>query len=428
VYPQKRHANPERTRVTLLRGALLGAIALVALQLLLVGQYWDYSEGVYLATSRLFLHGAGLYDQVVAAQSPPLFVAGAAIVGVHDALWFVRLVLGIVELGSALLAALLVWRLCASRAAAALTLPLFLLMPWTVHEHAALIPEVLAPPLLLGGVLLRDTRWAGPIAGLLAFVKAPFVLPAAALVFVARDRRRTALTGVATLGVLGLGSLAIFGTHMWTDVVRAQLQTGHPAFGDLAGEWAQAGWNDVGLLVAAALAWRFRSALDRPLLNAQLVVAGATALTFLTTWKLGTSLTVLVPIEAMLVPLAVAGATAAIRRPERAWAVVGCVALAFPLVQSIALVAKPEIDGQHPFLRPGSSPAYGVTLTEAEVDRAAAAARRCPDAVPYSGPPFIAYIAHRPMPAGQPDQFLTGHAAILAGVRRKIEAAQSRCP
>lgn len=402
---------------------------LLVLQLRLNGTYWDNSEGVYLATSHAFLHGTSLYDPMVAAQPPPLFLLGGVTLWIHDSLGTVRIVIGLIQLVAAVLSATLVWRLTGNRWAAAAAAPISYLAPWTAREYGTLIPELLAPPLLIGGILLAGRpRALGVVAGVLAFVKVPFLLPAAALVVIARRRRDAGIVALVTFVALWVVSLIVFGGSLWTDVVRAQMQTGHPRVKDLAGVWAQAAWNEIGLLVAAALAWRFRRFLDEPLLRGTLLVTGATALTFLSTWKLGTSLTVLVPIEAMLVPLAVAGVAGAARSRSRAWALAGAVCVAFALVQAVALLSKPEITGQHPFLRPGSQPRYGVNLGKAGVDAAAAAARACPPGVPYSGPPFIAYVARRPMPAGQPDQFLTAKAAVLRDVNARIQAVTRRCP
>jgi hypothetical protein len=48
--------------------------------------------------------------------------------------------------------------------------------------------------------------------------------------------------------------------------------------------------------------------------------------------------------------------------------------------------------------------------------------------VAFSGHPLIAFVADRPMPAGQPDQYLPFHSTKLTGVRARIEADVPRCP
>ena len=130
--------------------------------------YWNYSEGVYALTTRLFLHGGDLYGTVVAAQLPPIFVAGAGILAVHDGITWLRLVLGALQLGAGLLGAVAVWRMTRSTVGAALTAPLALLTPWAIHEHGALTPEMFLAPLLLGGVLLADRPGKAPVVGVLA--------------------------------------------------------------------------------------------------------------------------------------------------------------------------------------------------------------------------------------------------------------------
>jgi hypothetical protein len=137
---------------------------------------------------------------------------------------------------------------------------------------------------------------------------------------------------------------------------------------------------------------------------------------------------VLVPIEAMLLPLALAGVVAVQRARRLPLVVVACAAIAFPVAQAVALLAHPAIDGAHPFLRPGSEPRYGVNLTSAGVDAAVREARACPASLPYSGPAFIGFVAERGMPAGQPDHFLPARSSALRDVWRRIVADKPSCP
>jgi hypothetical protein len=406
---------------------VLGLAALVVLQLVLADSYWETSEGVYLQTAHQLLHGARLYDDVVAAQTPPLYLLGAGALAIDDALWPVRLALGVVQLGGAVLGGVLVWRLSASRAAAVAAVPLALLMPWTLREHGALLPELLFAPLAFAALLLAP-RGAGVAAGALAFVKAPFVLPAIALVLVARERRVAALWALGMFGALGFGSLAVYGTEMWTQVVVAQFEVGRAGLDDLVGTWAQAAWNDGWLAIGALVAWHFRRTLEPRLLRATLALALATALTVLTTWKIGTSLTVLVPLEAVLLPLTLAGVVAAHRAHGTRATVLVCALIALPVAQALSLLARPHVNGAHPFLRPGSQPRYGVNLTGSEVDVAVAAARRCPASIPYSGPAFVAFVSGRRMPADQPDRFLPARAEVLRDVWLRMLADKPSCP
>jgi hypothetical protein len=86
------------------------------------------------------------------------------------------------------------------------------------------------------------------------------------------------------------------------------------------------------------------------------------------------------------------------------------------------------IDGPHLFLRPGSGPSYGVTLTKDEVAAAVRVARACPAGIPHSGTPFVAFVARRSMPADQPDQYLIHLTSELQTARNAIAAVRTTCP
>ena len=142
-----------------MRGRLLiaavaaGFAALVAVHLLLLHTYWDYSEGVYALSSRLILHGADLYGQMVGAQPPGVFVAGAVLLAIHDSLEWLRFGVAIFQLGAGLIAAQIVYRVTGNRLATVLTPAAMLFTPWAVHEHGALTPELVALPVMLGATL-----------------------------------------------------------------------------------------------------------------------------------------------------------------------------------------------------------------------------------------------------------------------------------
>src|SRR5204862_7844286 len=114
----------------------------------------------------------------------------------------------------------------------------------------------------------------------------------------------------------------------------------------------------------------------------------AMLLTLATNVKQGTGLNILVPIEAVLLPVALAGAVLALRSRETFLAVLGVVpGLAFTFVQSAALLLSPARTVTL-FIYPGSTPgAWGRLATDAQVEREAAAARRCPAGSVYSGVP-----------------------------------------
>jgi hypothetical protein len=293
---------------------------------------------------------------------------------------------------------------------------------------------MLATPLLLGGILLaRDRRlapWLGVTVAGLATVKLSYALPAVALVAVSADWRRTARWALAAAAVEIALTLIVFdAAGVWRDTILAQLQRPHVGLRSLTGEWAQVAWHLAGLLVGAGLAWRYRRyARDRRTLVVAVTVAVATLGTLLSIWKLGTSLNSVVPAEVTLVPLAVAGSVWALRAGRRNIAAIGAVGLAFAVSQGVALIAAPHVHGAHPFLRPGSSPSYGITLSADEVNAAVGVARRCPAGVPYSGTPIIAFIAGRRMPAQQPDQYLAQLAPALHEARDAIASVKVRCP
>jgi hypothetical protein len=184
----------------------------------------------------------------------------------------------------------------------------------------------------------------------------------------------------------------------------------------------------IGLLVAAAIAiWLRVQAVDRRVLRMLLGLAAAMIVTFLTNFKEGTGLNITVPVEAVLVPLAVTGTVLALRS-RHAWLVGGvcAAAWAFTLAQSVSLMTSPK--HAQPFLRAGSSNAWYELMSSSELRTAVAAARRCASGVPYGGPPLIAFAAGRPMPAGQPDTFIIGHAPTLHAFLVRVNAATRRCP
>ena len=432
-----RHAGAGPRRGGLAPPALVGlalaAATLTALHSARGLDYWNYSEGVYALTARLLAHGGDVYGDVVAAQPPWQFLAGAGILSVEDSLPFLRGALGLVQVGTGLLAAAAVWRLTANRPATAAAVPLALLTPWAVHEHGALTPELLVAPLLLGAVLLGTSpRWS-PLAGVLVavapFVKLPFLLAVPVVVALSARPRRAAAWAAGALVVQAAVFLAVFGGGLWEDTVVAQLSSGRRGPRLIGEIWAQAAWNLAGLLALAAVAVVRRAELrDRALLRALAGLAVAVLATLVTVAKEGTSLNVLVPVEAVLLPLALSGAVLLLRAGAPLAAKAGGVAaLAFTLAQSASLlVSTPTAP---PFVHPlAARGAWGLTAPEAEVERQAAAARRCPAGVPFSGHPLIAFVARRPMPAGQPDQFLPFHSPTLTAARARIEAAVPRCP
>ena len=407
-----------------------GALTLLGLHGWRGVEYWNYSEGVYAYTARMLLEGSDLYGAVVGAQPPWQFVAGAGLLALGDSIEFLRLGVGLVQLGAGVLAAVVVRRLGGSAWMAAAAVPLALLTPWAVHEHGALTPETVALPLLMGAVLSAARPGRGPAAaaGLLAsaavFTKWPFALAALLIALLAADRRRTLAFLVAGLALQAAAFTAIFGTGFWTHTVEAQLHSGGRGLDVLKGVWGQAAWNLAGLLAAAAVAVAARERLRDPVLFRVTAAAAAGLLvTVATNYKQGTGLNILVPLELVLVPLALAGVAVGAGR-RRALAVG---AIAFTLVQSASLIASPRT--ATPFIYPTSERgAWGRLADDDAVRAEERAARACPPGVAFDGQPFYAFVAERPMPGDQPDQFLTRHSKTLEEYEVRQFAETVRCP
>lgn len=405
---------------------MLGAVVLVALHEWRGLEYWNYSEGVYALTSRLFLHGGDLYGQIIVAQPPWQFFYGAGALAIHDSMTFLRLAVGLAQLGAGVLAAVAVKRLTDNPFAIAAAPALILLTPWAVREHGALTPELLAPPILLGAALLASRPQTALAAGALAatapFLKWPYAIPLAAIVLFSASPRKAIVGAAVACVVQAVAFTALFGFGLWDDSVIAQMASERRGFDILRGLWGQAVWSLIALVILAALAYRYRAkAKDAPLLKVLIALAVAMLATLATNTKDGTGLNVLVPVEAALVPLALAGAAFSGRR------LIPAALLAFTLVQSLSLITTPRT--ATPFIFPTSERgAWGLAATPAEVDRELARVASCAPGVPYSGPPFIAFLADREMPDDQPDQFLPQHSPHLKEEGARIAAVQPRCP
>lgn len=421
-----------------LAAAAAAAAALAVLLALLHAwrdlDYWNYSEGVYALTSRLLLDGDDLYGDVVVAQPPLMFFVGGAALALEDSLSWLRLAVGGVQAVTAALVACAVWRLTSRAVAAAVAAPLAMLTPWAVHEHGLLTPELVGAPLLVGGALLAARTRLAPAAGLVlslaVFVKLPFAVPALLVAAASAGRRRC--VGWLAAGVLVQAALwtAIFGPAMWDAVVVAQQGTGLRTVKKVAEYGSQGLWNLLGLLVpaaAAAFALRRRAA-DADLLRTCAALAAGLLLTLPTMAKNGTGINVVAPVEAALVVLAVAGATWAFTGEHRRRALQAVTAIGFVLLlaQTASLFLAPE--GARPFLRPDASVGLGPTLQTPAVEAEVRRARPCPPGVAYSGDPYLAFLAGRPMPANQPDGFLSAESSELGDVLAEIVADQPRCP
>lgn len=397
---------------------------------------WNTEEGIYALTARLLLQGHPLYRDVAAAQPPPVYLVGAAILWLHDSLEWLRFAVALLQLAAGVIAAGLVWRITRSAFAALLTAPAILLAPWAVQEHGMLTPELVSLPVLLGAVTLCRDRRAAPATGvccaLLPLIKVPYLLPAAVIVCVSVAPRRTAVWALATLVVGLLGCLALGGSAFLTDVFVAQSQSGYHSLSEVKGWWLQGAWNLAGPLLGCLLAlWLRRQSADPGRLLALLSTAAAMIVTGLSTLKQGTGLNVLVPVEAVLVAGAVCGAVLAWReaagRGRRVTVAAAAVVAAtlFTLAQSASLLIDPT--DPRPFDRAGSSTVgWGVLLTRPQLETTVAAAQACPRGSFYVGEPFIAFIANRSVPADQPDGFIIATRALRSTAAR-VHAAHPNC-
>lgn len=398
------------------------------------------SEGTYALTSRALLEGGDLYGDLVVAHPPLMFVFGAGVLAIGDSLDLLRIVVVLLQLGSLGLLSLVVWRLTRSGWATAVVAPLGVLLPWAVHEQGLFTAEPLALPLLAGAAVLgarpRGSAWAGGLLAVAVGVKLPMLLPAIVGLWFVADRRRAAVAFGAVLAVVVGGSLTAFGTGVVEQAILAQTDVARHSPKYIAELTVQAGWNLVPVLLgvlALVMARRrgWRSA-DEAQWRVAVGLAFGVAITYASVLKDGTSLTVLPPIEALLLPLAVvggwlwvSGAVSPARR--RAARVAAGLALAFLLVQPLSLLADARHGGRL-FLRPLSGPAWGIGLTRDEMASQVAQLNQCPAHLASNLTTTVTFRAQHRMPGDQPDTFLPSRAERLAHVHRAVVADMPRCP
>lgn len=414
-------------------GAALVTVALVVVLEAIRGHAdWGPSEGVYALTSRLLLEHGDLYGGLVASQPPWVYLFGAGALSIHDSLDALRLACGLAQVVTGMLAGEAVWRLTANRVAAVAAVALVVVTPWAVHQHGLLLPEQLGAPLLLGAALLAarpaTARWAGVLAAIAVFAKLPFALPAALLIAASPARAVAARWAAGTIAAQAVAFTVVFGTGFWSQIVMAQLQAGEGLEFQL-GSWAQAGWNLLALAVFAGVAlWLRGQAREHALLLTLGAATAGTLATTLTIIKPGTGLNVLVPSEPLLVTLALCGVVWSLRSPLRTRAAVAAGVLgALMLAQSASLLLDPV--NPRPFHRPASSIAgWKVGYTRDEVDRLVGLAERCPRDTVYGGPQLVAFLAHRRVPADQPDVFIVSRAAMHRAAFERLQTDGPRCP
>jgi hypothetical protein len=399
------------------------------------GAYPNYAEGVYLFSARMILDGAVPYRDFIAAHPPLLFYAGTAVLGAWDSIDAIRVALAGAAVVSGGLVAVAVMRLTASSVAAVAAGVATILAPWTLHEHALLMPETFGAPLLMASAVLaareRTAMWAGLLAAVAVGFKWPFLLGglavAAAAPAPARLRYIAALAGGFAAGVLA--SFALFGAgRLYHQLVVAQQEVGWHTLHEVGGYAVQAVWNLVPLVVPAALGlWFARDRAGDALVRTLGALALAGLVLVGTVAKTGTYINTIALAEPPLVALAAAGLVGLFRVGAPRWAIAGALAaVALGAVEVASFVARPE--DPRLFVRPLSARAHNWTGADA-VDREVAAARRCPAGVAYSGQPYVAFIARRRMPGDEPDQFLMQNAPEASAAAAEAAAAEPvRCP
>lgn len=417
--------------------ATITAALLLALALWQGESYWEYSDGVYSLSARQLLDGQALYRDFAAAQPPSLYYLAAGALAISDSPAAIRVLMALCEAVVSLQVLIAVLRLTRWPGAALCAGAASLLVPWALREHAQLLPETLAAPLLMGAALAAGRRATSALAGVLAAlavtVKLAFVIPALAIVLLARSVRR-ATTAFAAAGLAAIVACALlFGEPLWTNVVRAQAQTGRASAGHVLRLWSQGGWNLLALVVLAALAWRGRAAIaDRALARSLLAASLGSLLLLATLVKHGSYLTVIVVAEPPLLCLAACGVATA---PQVRGATPGrhrlrlalvAAALALLVAQAGSLLVSP--DDPRLFTRPLAASGPARPLSSGEVRRAVAELRRCPRDSASAGAPYLAFVAGRPIAGSQPDRFIIEAAPILAPFRAAARAAPAICP
>jgi hypothetical protein len=396
--------------------------------------YWEFSDGVFLLRGREFLHGFVPYRDFAAAQPPVVYLVGAVLLWVHDGLVAARVGLGITGLVTAVLAGVVVWRLTERRGLTVIAVLAMPLLPITLHEHAQLIPETLAAPLILGAVLTCTRPQRTVLCALLLVLacacKLAFVVPALAVVAASPHRRRLLIAFVVIGLVLAAVSLLVFGTAEWREAVVAQIRVGYTSLLDARELLEQGAWNELPLVALAAGAlWRARrepaTVGDADLVLPVAAAAAAGLALALTVFKRGSYIDVLVLGEPPLLALAVCGAGWMWRRPRLARPAVVLVAVWLG-VQSVSILTAPSAPWAAK--RPFSDAGLEWNAGPSTVDQLVSRARTCPAGRAYSGPPYIALLAGRRMPGDQPDTFIIASSPTDAAFVRRADADVPRCP
>lgn len=418
---------------------LVAALGVLEMALLLWWQgnaYWNFSDGVYALSSREFLHGVVPYHDFAAAQPPPVFLFGTLLLAVSDGVGALHVGLGLINLVSAGLVGVGVWRLDGRVWPACLAALVAPLLPISLIGHAQLLPETLAAPLLLAGAMLcaraRGQVGGGLLLAVAVWCKLAFLVPAIAIAFSAPASRRVVLTVLGCSVGLFEASVAVFGAGVWRETVVAQFQVGHASLRYVAGLLAQAAWNELPLAIglAAFIALFVVKRVDfnagqAPLARTLMAAAAGGLLLGLTVFKRGSYIDVLIVAEPPLLILAACAAASIWPTSRRARAVVSLIVV-FLAAQSVSLLLHPS----DPWVavRPLAASGLAWTAGPSEVDRAVSVASGCPRRLAYAGDPYIAFLASRRTPGLQPDTFMLGRAAEDLTFARRAARDRPVCP
>ena len=371
---------------------VLAAAALAALAAWQGQGYWEYSDGVYSLSARQLLDGQALYRDFAAAQPPPLYLLGAGALALSDTPAAIRVLMALCEAATSLLVLVAVWRLTRRPGVALGAALACLVTPWALREHAQLLPETVAAPLLMGAALAAGRR-GGALAGGHPR-RGRGVLQGRVRAAGAGDRARGARAPPRADGLRRRRRrrsrspcLLVFGEPLWTNVVAGQAQTGRAAL-ELRRRPVGAGGLERSrrCSLLAALAWPRRAALaDADLARSLLAAALGSLLLLATLLKHGSWLTVMVVAEPPLLCLAACGVAAVLGERERATAPARAACVAAAAAAAVALLAAQAGSLLARARRPGrvhaavrrAAPARG--LSDA---RGAAGGRRDPPPLP----------------------------------------------
>jgi hypothetical protein len=225
-------------------------------------------------------------------------------------------------------------------------------------------------------------------------------------------------------------SIAVFGTAVWREAVRAQLQVGHASLHYAAGLLAQGAWSEFVLVIGAGAAMFLArtetlEVADPTLMRTLAAAAAAGLVLVLTVFKRGSYINGLVVAEPPLLALAACGAVWSWQRGD-VWRLATAALGALLAAQSLSVLANPG----SPWVakRPGASSGLAWTASPATVDRMVSAAHRCPHSVAYSGAPYLAFLAARRMPGNQPDLFMVQNAPVDSAFAARAARDEPRCP